>query len=446
MSSYQPTQPFRFLDLPGEIRNSIYDLLLCSWDDELELEPGSISKVSRRCPSYPASALLRANKQIHTEAFDYMIKRNQFIRITCRGIDTRNLFLENGIPVVTSNAHEVSRFKGYVMHMTLSKPVFSPSPFAFSEYDIMMLRADLPNLCKKLDIESVMTDANATTSEHASIHASIRFNYAYARFFTPKIQEHLLQPIASFLRGIRNLQISGPVDAILAKAVIDEVAKDRWTDPEATLGEIHTGVDVGKRQWQQNNYYTASDSWNYSMRTLERMRHSSSWLSLQKKGGEDFVNKTADLYFTLNLLSAAFLQVDMASDDAHSTLVQRNGSTSLQHLRKCETASARFAQHANATWVPSNQQQGKMMYRQAKCLRLMRDPTSRVKAVTLIEQAAMLSPNDMAIRDEKDTVLAWSADIEESLRAIEEQGVEPNAQETQSVWSNVWAAIAELAA
>jgi hypothetical protein len=446
MSSYHAIQPFRFLDLPGEIRNNIYDLLLCSWNHEPEHEPNSFSKVSRRCPRYQASALLRASKQIHSEASDYMVKRNQFVRITCRGLDARNLFLADGIPVVSANPHEVSRFQGYLMHMTLSKPVFAPSPFAFTENEIIMLRADLPNLCEKLDVESVMTDANATTSEHASLHASIKFNYTYSRFFTPRIQEHLLQPIATLLRGVPNLKITGPVDAALASTVIAEVAKPRWTDPEATLGEIHTGVDVGKRQWQQNNYYTAAESWNYSMRTLERMRHSSSWLGLQKTGGEDFVNSTADLYFTLNLLSAAFLQVDMAGDLAQTPLVQRNGTASLQHLRKCETASARFTQHAGATWIPSNQQQGKMMYRQAKCLRLMRDATARVKAVTLIEQAAMLAPNDMAIRDEKDMIAGWNEEIEEALRSLEEQQAELETAQSDSVWSSIWAALSELAA
>lgn len=444
MSSHQQLQPFRFLDLPGEIRNNVYDLLLCSWNDELEIEPGVVSTVSRRCLSYPASALLRANKQIHAEAFDWMIKRNQFVRVTCRGLDVRNLFLEDRIPVVSTDAYEVNRFNGYVMHMTLSKPVFAPSQFAFAEYEMMMLRVDLPNLCAKLDVESVMTDANATTTEHNSLHASIRLSHAHARFFTPKIQEHLLQPIATLVRGVPNLKITGPVDSALAKAVIDDVARPRWTDPESTLGDIHTGVDVGKRQWQQNNFYSASESWNYAMRTLERMRHSSSWIGLQKTGGEDFVNETADLYFTLNLLSAAFLQVDMASESAQSALVQRNGKASLQHLRKCETASARFAQHAGATWIPSNQQQGKMMYRQARCLRLMRDSAARVKAVTLIEQAFTLAPNDMAIRDEKDAVNGWNEEIEEAMRSIEAQSVE--AEQTTTVWSQLWAAITELAA
>ena len=453
MSSFQPTEPFRFLDLPGELRNNIYDLLFCSWDNELE--PTSFSKLSRRCPSYPTPALLRANKQIHAEALDYMTKRNQFVRISCHGLDVRKLFLGDEIPVITANRDAVSQFHGYLMHMTLSKPVHAPSPVALATFEMMVLRADLPMLCEQLDIESVMTEANATTQAHTSLQASISLISKYAQFLTPKIQEHLLQPIAASLRGlssidadtvISNLRIIGPGDSTVARNVIGEVIKPRWTDPEATLAEIHTGVDVGKRQWQQNNYYAAAEAWAYSMRTLERMRHSSSWLGLQKIGGEDFVNNTADLYFTLNLLCAAFLQVDMAGNYVDSALLQRNGSVSMRHLHKCETTSARFAQHAGSTWSPSNQQVGKMMYRQVKCLRLMRNQASANRAMALIEQAVTLAPNDLAIQDERDAVVAWSAEVEESRRLIEEEQAAMQRKQGRSFWSTLGLVVSALGA
>ena len=161
------------------------------------------------------------------------------------------------------------------------------------------------------------------------------------------------------------------------------------------------------------------------MRNLERMRHSSSWIGLAKMGGIDFVNSTADLHFTLHLLRASFLQVDMAAEDTHEDTRKRNGALSLQHLRNCGATSARFAQHADATWVPSNQQQAKMSYRHAKCLRLMNASDAAEEAVTLIEQAALLDSNDMVIRDEKDAVHHWHSEVLESRSRAERQRLVP---------------------
>ena len=438
-------QPFRFLDLPSELRNNIYDLLLCSWDDESEDEPGFVGGLRKRVPSYDAMALLRTNKQIHEEAFDYMMKRNQFVRVTCRGLDVNSLFLgDEVIPAITTDQRKARQFEGYLMHFTLSKPALSSGPLNFSEHEIMMLRADLPSLCRQLDIESAMTDANASASQHLSIRATVSFNRFHSSIFTPAIQKHLLEPIASHIRGISNLSISGPVSTPLAQAIISQVAQPRWTDPKATLDSIHTGTDVGKRQWQNRDFYSASTSWAYSMRTLERMRHSSSWLTLKATGGEDFVNATADLYFTLNLLRAAFLQVDMAGDSSPRGLIERNGAMSMEFLRKCETAAARFAQHADATWTPSNEQASKMLYRQAKCLRLMRMSANVIRAVTLIEQAATLAPNDMIIRDEKDAVRNWEAEVEEMQRA-RRQAEAAEAIQRAGWWSFILSAVSELA-
>lgn len=446
MSSFQSQQPFRFLDLPGEIRNNIYDLLLCSWEDELETESRLTGGLSRRCPSYPATALLRANKQLHNEAFDYMIKRNQFVRVTCRGFNMAKLFLNyRQVPAVAVNSRKSSQFKGYVMRMALSKPALSVGPSSFAEHDIMMLRADLPALCKQLDIETLMTDVNATTKEHRSITAAITFNSDHAQFFTTKIQEHMLEPIVAHLRGVTDLTINGPVDPVFARAVKDEVAKPRWTDPAATLDEIHTGTDVGKRQWQNRDFYAASESWTYAMRNLERMRHSSSWSGLAKTGGVEFVNSTADLHFTLHLLRASFLQVDMAAEPDNESVLRRNGTLSLQHLRNCGATSARFAQHADATWVPSNQQQAKMAYRHAKCLRLMNSFDTAEEAVTLVEQAALLDQNDMVIRDEKDAVLHWHSQVLEArARAEQERLALESVQEPTTAWTYVSAAVAAL--
>jgi len=439
-------QPFRFLDLPGEIRNNIYDLLLCSWEDELKQD--GRGGVAKRYAEYDAVDLLRTNKQIHEEAFDYMMKRNQFVRVTCRGLDVHTLFLGDEVIPIVSGGKRAMQFEGYMMHLTLSKPALSAERSNFSERELMVLRSDLPVLCRELDIESAMTGVYSTANEHLNICATVSFNPFHPEMFTPAIQQHLLEPIATYLRGVTNLSISGPVSTRIAETVKSQIAQPRWTDPKATLDSIHTGVDVGKRQWQNDEYYAASESWDYAMRTLERMRHSSSWLNLKESGGEDFVNSTADLYFTLNLLRAAFLQVDMAGEHVFiRRLVERNGARSLAHLRKCETASAMFVQHVGATWGPSNEQVSKMLYRQARCLRLLKASDNVVRAVTLIQQAAALAPNDIAIRDEKDAVQNWQSEVEEAqrLRRVADDAKEVEALKRASWWTSIRSVVSELA-
>jgi hypothetical protein len=264
-----PSMPFRFLDLPGELRNNIYDLLLCSWNDEIECEPKFVGGLRKRSLVHDATSLLRTNKQVHNEASDYMMKRNQFVRVTCRGLDINSLFLgDEMIPAITTDSRKARQFESYLMHVTLSKPATTSAPIDFSETEIMMLRADLPALCRQLDIESAMADANARASEHLSISATVSFNPFHKDMFTPAIQQHLLEPIAAHLRGISNLNISGPISTTIAQDVVSQVAQPRWTDPQATLDSIHTGTDVGKRQWQNLDFYSASASWAYSMRTL----------------------------------------------------------------------------------------------------------------------------------------------------------------------------------
>jgi hypothetical protein len=85
-----------------------------------------------------------------------------------------------------------------------------------------------------------------------------------------------------------------------------------------------------------------------------------------------------------------------------------------------------------------------MLFRQAKCLRLMRVNANVVKAVTLIEQAATLAPNDMVIRDEKDAIRNWEAEVEEEQR-VREQAQAAEAVQRAGWWSYMRTAVSELA-
>ena len=68
-----------------------------------------------------------------------------------------------------------------------------------------------------------------------------------------------------------------------------------------------------------------------------------------------------------------------------------------------------------------------------------------MRATTLVEQAAALAPNDMAIRDEKDAVGNWQAEVDEMVRARQLQQEEAVVQQRVSWWAAVRAGVSELA-
>ena len=84
-----------------------------------------------------------------------------------------------------------------------------------------------------------------------------------------------------------------------------------------------------------------------------------------------------------------------------------------------------------------------MMFRQARCLRLLGARADVVRATTLVEQAAALAPNDMAIRDEKDAVGNWQAEVDERARQLQQE--EAEVQQRVSWWAAVRAGVSELA-
>ena len=68
------------------------------------------------------------------------------------------------------------------------------------------------------------------------------------------------------------------------------------------------------------------------------------------------------------------------------------------------------------------------------------------EASALVEQAVLLDGNDMAIRDEKDAVLGWHAEVlkARALTQRESLAAEASAAAEVSLWSYVRSAVAEV--
>lgn len=116
-------QPFRFMDLPGELRNKVYALLLCSFgstpdrarersDAFLDDRSGLLHVVDLPHTNNPT--ILRTNSQIHREACNVMIKTNRFIRVRLtQALPLRKIICCLGVAVVATG-HRAAQSSGYV--------------------------------------------------------------------------------------------------------------------------------------------------------------------------------------------------------------------------------------------------------------------------------------------------------------------------------------------
>lgn len=126
MAATKPT--FRFMELPGEIRNHIYRELLCSFDYEYYPNgyPNQLARILRQetksngvhhiSHSIDTNILL-VSRTVHREAYDIMVKTNRFIRIQSWNYNLSTFLVWSQLPVVTMDRQHTAQFEGYVLQM-----------------------------------------------------------------------------------------------------------------------------------------------------------------------------------------------------------------------------------------------------------------------------------------------------------------------------------------
>ena len=123
MATADTDTPSRFMDLPGELRNKVYTLLLCSFGptpaptriipEELFSKEKFLVKLVF-AQQWNDPTILRVNSQVHREAYDVMVKTNRFVRISCPGGFTlNNLIAGQNVPVIASGKR-AAEFNEYV--------------------------------------------------------------------------------------------------------------------------------------------------------------------------------------------------------------------------------------------------------------------------------------------------------------------------------------------
>ncbi|KAI1336049.1 hypothetical protein F5Y15DRAFT_419265 [Xylariaceae sp. FL0016] len=112
-----PTEPFRLLDLPAELRVQIYRNLLCNF--ELRLPEEDELSQAQQFPSQPPklsrstdAAILRTCRKVYKEAYHEVVTAHRFVQVHAGdGVPARSVLSEAFIAVVSFNDGFVQQFK-----------------------------------------------------------------------------------------------------------------------------------------------------------------------------------------------------------------------------------------------------------------------------------------------------------------------------------------------
>ncbi|KAI7789042.1 hypothetical protein LA080_005146 [Diaporthe eres] len=403
-------ETFRFLDLPIEVRNAIYHVILC------DPPPAQLRRVEQAdllwlpegmaMITHPSEMqILQTSRQVHAEARDVMLRGNQFIRIRARGVGQviKGFLLARQIPIVRTTALSRDRFKGYVMthsiELTSDRPEDFPGPKHDTDADLVILHRDLDLFCEALATRGTLMvrGFGSLTKHNLTIHNTFDSTLSPG-FMGEKNQERLLQPYRRHLRGFSHFSVDGSVSASLAESVEKAVAEENLPEPEEVLAEFKRNKDLGNRFFRQKEFHKAAEAYTTGYIKVALIRNGNIWPLVADKGGQSFLHAIAETYYQVCLNCAQNILVFLReTSESDQTKIQYYCGKADYHVKSAMAAGDNFT----TDWRPNLQQMAKLSFRAASIERVLGNMDA---AKSLIDIARQQAPSDPVIRREAEEI------------------------------------------
>ncbi|EUC48935.1 hypothetical protein COCMIDRAFT_2200 [Bipolaris oryzae ATCC 44560] len=357
----EDTPPFRFMDMPREIRGEVYSHLLLRDEPTLTFVEHSID-----------TAILRTNSQIHREAYDVMVKSNQFIRLNCvMYMPFLEGFAGHGMPTMACGP-VVEQFKGHVLAVTVFIETDTHAlDEECQEISIMMMGSGLERFCRSLAFLLRNTQECATSLDievgPICFENHVHYKNDMTGYFSETIQK--------------------------------------------VLESLESKKDEGLGFYRKGDFMQASMLWAEVSMEVASLRRGKSWDKIQRISGDSFIERIADLQFKMALnVAQATIKVRYMT---YSMLGKSRSNPELQRdmaecgLKMSADAAAPGYWRDGYTWKYSDVLRAKLLYRRTMCVRMWGTIDEAEDAHMFLGKALELVPDDPVMLQEKENLMKW---------------------------------------
>jgi hypothetical protein len=350
---------FRFLDLPAEIRNNVYKIIVGQINFEDERPQMNYGRKPKRLND---ARVLFTCKQIYHEAYKVMVTANQFILIEGHKVDLRRLFRLTGMPALVDAIHVDTRsrfsdFAAFVAIVSIERLVSAGDPIEVDDWGVpleyqrpanawpisraMIVGRSWAKFCEILErgdrYISGFTTSNSFTFRFRDftwgpwqpLSSSQSSNLIPGLI---KTQKFLLRTLGQ-IQGLPHVKIYGnePDLEKLLQPIATKIVQVRWSNPEAFLAQLKNQMLLaGKLCEDAKNQMTVDHDFESYLSAMEHaisfydasisavytVRDGSSFEGLVRQGGNVFMDNVAETFFEILRSFAKDLVGAVPNDDA----------------------------------------------------------------------------------------------------------------------------------
>ncbi|TGO68897.1 hypothetical protein BOTNAR_0018g00190 [Botryotinia narcissicola] len=386
--------PFPFLNLPVNVRQHIYKMLLCKFEDPPEdLKDNGLTLIPIRIAKLQHDIhpqILRTCRKINHEASVTMRETNLFVMVTgvIRLDEPRNCFFSKHIPIVRIETEQQEKDFRKVCVMTheicTSTKTSGISPD--EPYKFMLLHRHLPLLCAALVVSAIGTlpYCDEMSAAHIVTLETYDEDTSKSSSLSEKGQEKLISPYRSEFEGFMGFQLKGNISDELKDAVLPGITRALQLNHEGTIHGLQSMEAKGNDFFAAGDAENANQIWCQALIKIRRILTMIKGELLHETHEPEFIYQLMNIYLDLSSDRLQYIinAMQMAGIQQRKAL--------FRVLSRTVDDPFEIRKHCNLEgWAPFQQKLAEFRYREAIGCRL----AGASRAHGAIEEALKAMPN-----------------------------------------------------